>query len=446
MKAYTLLLFALLSVCNFAVAQQDDTKQKINQIAKEGSTITLDSVETFESDFFCTELKRHSVQKFIYGESLRLAEIVETVLGIDNSEKITNKTVFKYNNNGLVDSIFFWNIFQEKPTLEKFWLNVMEYDNQGRTKTLYHYRYYNSTWNPYQNFLFRYGDDGLLEEIRQTEGISSLVSSTTLHEFVYDKDKMIKEVLKNDAIDYLNFIIENNYDVSGKLKSTVVDHVGSYFSQLDYSYNPDGRIYEADYSSILDSKSSQFRFSSLDRSRLVNIPFDLLRFNLNDAWDYWDYSYTQRGIYHLAEAFSSYLSLPAVFSVDQEVKNGSLISEVIHEHSNSFSFIEGYRSFQEKMVFCYSSNKKGTVTGIEKAKEFDVEVFPNPASDHITFNWKQGSGRLTLKLFQITGSAVMDKNISKNEVVSLKRLPSGIYFYKLFDRNEILNSGKFVIK
>jgi hypothetical protein len=76
----------------------------------------------------------------------------------------------------------------------------------------------------------------------------------------------------------------------------------------------------------------------------------------------------------------------------------------------------------------------------------DFKVYPNPATDKITFTWNQNYNRLNLKLFQVTGTCVMDREISSQENIPVKDLQNGIYLYKLSNINQVVKSGKLVIQ
>jgi hypothetical protein len=76
----------------------------------------------------------------------------------------------------------------------------------------------------------------------------------------------------------------------------------------------------------------------------------------------------------------------------------------------------------------------------------ELSVFPNPATDQVTFSWNENSGMLNLKMFQPNGTCVIDKEISSNETVDVSDLSKGIYFYRLSNKNEIVKTGKLVVE
>ena len=80
-------------------------------------------------------------------------------------------------------------------------------------------------------------------------------------------------------------------------------------------------------------------------------------------------------------------------------------------------------------------------------KEFNknrIQVYPNPTQDFI----KISSLDLILdgyqfSLFDLSGKEVLISNISDNQVINIKHLPSGIYFYKL-QKGDNIQSGKVI--
>jgi hypothetical protein len=52
----------------------------------------------------------------------------------------------------------------------------------------------------------------------------------------------------------------------------------------------------------------------------------------------------------------------------------------------------------QKSVYYYSPLLS---TGIPDKTISDVRIFPNPASDHVTFTWQAGYPRLNLKIFNL---------------------------------------------
>ena len=94
---------------------------------------------------------------------------------------------------------------------------------------------------------------------------------------------------------------------------------------------------------------------------------------------------------------------------------------------------------------------KGVTSDIENidAQNPVVEliVSPNPFGSFTTINLKNDSKYMNcdFKIYNTSGEEVMNSTVSK-QVITLdtSRLKSGIYFYKLTDKNKVIQSGKLI--
>jgi PKD repeat protein/murein DD-endopeptidase MepM/ murein hydrolase activator NlpD len=73
------------------------------------------------------------------------------------------------------------------------------------------------------------------------------------------------------------------------------------------------------------------------------------------------------------------------------------------------------------------------------------KIFPNPATERVTFEWHDNPVELYLEIFNISGQKVLNKKIYNNTPENIKKLNEGIYFYRLSDRGEIVFIGKLRI-
>ncbi len=88
----------------------------------------------------------------------------------------------------------------------------------------------------------------------------------------------------------------------------------------------------------------------------------------------------------------------------------------------------------------------GSSTSIEDVPETPVSVFPNPASETVTFSWGEKYIRLNLELYDLTGKQVISRSIDNNETIGVDQLSRGIYLYKLTDNNDIIDTGKITLR
>jgi hypothetical protein len=79
----------------------------------------------------------------------------------------------------------------------------------------------------------------------------------------------------------------------------------------------------------------------------------------------------------------------------------------------------------------YYSDLYVSIKDLEISNE--VTVYPNPASNFITFKTENHTGNLSLLIMSINGAIVVNKQITPGQMVSLNPLTNGQYVYQLFD-------------
>jgi hypothetical protein len=107
------------------------------------------------------------------------------------------------------------------------------------------------------------------------------------------------------------------------------------------------------------------------------------------------------------------------------------------------SAIAGLVSACEKVAPPASIHRLGNTSG-SVTENADVTLYPNPATNELYVDGKDNTN-LSLKLYNIIGSMVMDKAISSNEKIDIAYLANGIYTYKLYNGDVELKIGKVII-
>jgi hypothetical protein len=76
-----------------------------------------------------------------------------------------------------------------------------------------------------------------------------------------------------------------------------------------------------------------------------------------------------------------------------------------------------------------------------------VNVYPNPASEKITVELSENVDNGRLEVYTIEGKSVGTYNMNEMKTtISVKSLSAGTYYFKLMERNHLLNTGTFIIK
>jgi len=94
---------------------------------------------------------------------------------------------------------------------------------------------------------------------------------------------------------------------------------------------------------------------------------------------------------------------------------------------------------------------KGVTTSIDNVdtqnQVVELTVAPNPFGSFTTINLKNDSKYMNcdFRIYNVMGVEVMNSTVSK-QVITLdtSRLKAGIYFYKLTDKNKVIQSGKLI--
>jgi hypothetical protein len=116
--------------------------------------------------------------------------------------------------------------------------------------------------------------------------------------------------------------------------------------------------------------------------------------------------------------------------------------------SNPFVFEDGqYFDLMRNFENCYYATPKRLESGSLNASSFskgnDFKVYPNPSSAFLNINSNESI--LSLQLISTSGKVVEEYlNQSKNAVIDISNLPSGMYFVKLISQNKTSTFKKFL--
>ncbi len=76
-----------------------------------------------------------------------------------------------------------------------------------------------------------------------------------------------------------------------------------------------------------------------------------------------------------------------------------------------------------------------------------VDVFPNPASDMITFQFSGEQRSRELVIYDALGKEVWREETSESSlIISVQKFPKGIYFYSVVEKNGTNVQGKFLVQ
>ena len=100
------------------------------------------------------------------------------------------------------------------------------------------------------------------------------------------------------------------------------------------------------------------------------------------------------------------------------------------------------------MIFDYSTAPpNGCITGVNTQNKNDVSVslFPNPSKGK--FNISIGDGQnANVEIYNVLNQKVFDTGVFTSKTEIELEQASGIYFYRVLDREKIISSGKLIIE
>ena len=105
-----------------------------------------------------------------------------------------------------------------------------------------------------------------------------------------------------------------------------------------------------------------------------------------------------------------------------------------------------------EVVYAYTADKKlfknSGLVGIKVTEDLAsaIEVFPNPSQDQLKVYMSISTDRCLIAIYSSTGQKVMESTLNDgNNHVNVSALNNGMYFYKIFNNNQLISSGKLTI-
>lgn len=437
MKKFTLLLFVLSSLINAGFAQRLNPAQKVNiydlkaqelihdykitnplnrliypfalinspeKSLKSAATIKLDSVIVSTRTNTSDQWIQINKQIFVYDNEYRLNKILSsagvTIFWPENIEYIYNET-------GLIDSVKLYYIGDQMKDMSLYGYIKLSYDGSEKLLKAYSYILNDNTWELLMGYNYSYNQSGKVSEIFLEENWWSYW--TSLHKFTYDQEgKLVRyeespfyDIVATYDYDSDGNLIEENYQdwYQRKEKLFFYNEEGNRTKSEIYCWSKDWQNLDNDFI-FRDHSMEEYTYMNLNNDDLVNLNLSVL--NLTNELDELEY----------------------------------------HPKNVLLTILKK----DEKHEYFYSPIIKERITAVENLNEVAINIFPNPASSQVIFTWKTSNIQLNLKVFGLTGACMIDKYIQSNEPVQLNKLTSGVYLYKLADKENILQSGKLVIR
>jgi hypothetical protein len=395
-----------------------------NGLKSTAASMSLDSIVSTTWDSESGGWKNDTKDEYFYDSEMKntMWQNSDWNTG-SNTWDIWSKTEVEYNENGSVDKMYIYESYEPgtAPTL----MNTVNafYNEAGRLDSVQHwYADGPDTWVLEGKQFYYYDDSKRLTEMKMwsledDEGEENMAvmrfvfnyttagrMETSSMFFLFEEEEMLffKTYYNYDGSDRLVFTEDWSLDLmSFELEKN---------SRTDFEYNASGDV-------------STETFSSWDAAGEVWTPEE------TDEYTYHDFSNSE-------VFFPSYLMYFGI--VEEMPVSGKAVAEI-----ETMEWLEGTSQRSAKSIFYYSG---GINTFADKPNVNGFSVFPNPATEHVTFRWSENHPTLSIEIYQITGSRILEKQISSGTPVSLSGMDNGIYLFKLNKGNQTLYSGKLIKK
>lgn len=365
-----------------------------------------------------------------------------------NSWLISSQADVGYDNNGLVNSLIFYDRDLETDPLIAYSKMLIYYNPDGMQDSILMYSKIESdTWSLNSKQIHHYNASKQLVKTDMwaiDEDLGELLMMQSVV-YTYTASGKIETSTTNynfDGEEILYSKTEYNYDGTGNLTSDVTSVLNFFTFELEnssrnsYKYAASGKVSESIYASWIegawenqDKTESQFNASG-------DVSVDIY-----STWNGSEWVENEKDEYLYGTADFSDFVFPDFYMIFGMIDEVDLMFNKIITGMNYYEMIEGSWVHNGKSAYYYSS---GTSTKIDETQNTAFSVYPNPAAESVNFKWNGNINELTLEMYQITGAKVLEQKAISGKPVSLSKLVNGVYFYKLTDGKEIKHAGKLV--
>lgn len=381
----------------------------------------LDSTVTRVLDAVTQAWQYESKDEFIYDSNLKnTAWLSKEWKQATKKWETWTKTEIGYDSHNRVNSMIMWDRDSLNNDIIPFSKTVVYYNSEGLQDSI---------------LSFHTEDAGVnwLLDIKQLNYFNASKRVTKID--VWALDEELGEMVLSMNVAY-------TYTASGNVKTSTTNYI---MEEQEITWSK--LVYNYDGSDIL---------TSMEDWQLNFMTFSLEKTSRNS------YQYNAAG----DVSIDTYSSWNGVSWVDEEkdesTYNSTSFSEVVFPSfigllgigvttefnykkvitgTNTFKMVNGSWKNTEKLVFYYSG---GTSTNIDENGTNMFSVYPNPASDLVSFRWKGNYENLNLELYQITGVKALEQITFPGELISISRLENGVYFFKLLNGNQTVHAGKLI--
>jgi len=387
--------------------------------------IKLDSIVSINLNTGTQEWINDWKDEFNYDASTILKESVEKEWDkTTGTWKIIGKSVLTYNTAGQITKMNLFSIDEKDGALKNDTRMDYFYSSNGRVDSVYTYNSEKeNTWELTSRNYYSYNAAGKVTQVVA---------------WVFDEDD--KEWL---SMMKTKFVYNSNGKRTEYNLYYTFDGEEILFTQTLYTWNSSEKLV-SEKSSGLNFLTASFekRDSTVytynaagDQSKVIEYIWDKQK----TAWvpEYQDeYIY---GNLNFSDIVYPYLTYYFIYVINPDYFNFQKAMVEVHESK----YIDNAFVLTDKSKYFYSGT---TSAKNENLVQDEVRFYPNPASDNVTFTWNQNFESMNLRLYEIKGSKILEKEISSNEPIYLGHLDRGVYIYVLMNGQNLIQTGKVVLK
>jgi len=237
-----------------------------------------------------------------------------------------------------------------------------------------------------------------------TSNITYLWDNTTLQFALYDNEQF-------------------EYNSTGKPTSETIYRMNSNTNKwvnelkFEFTYDPNGYMSTGLYKEWNDTTARWVEYGKEEQAADANGNVILWTiYTLNNAGKQW---FTNRIEEYTYDVYGNYST------------------KIIHTHAPvQLTWLT------DRFTYYYSRHN---LTGIHNIAENNIDVYPNPATDFVTFKLPDISESASLEMFDNQGKKIIGQNLPESGQISLSHLRKGLYLYTITDKGHIYK-GRIIIK
>jgi len=343
------------------------------------------------------------------------------------------------------------------------WVNSMKfelvYDGQGMLLQNLTYYWDEGQWVLMVQIDMTYDGGVLVEELwyHWDEDSAKLILFSK-DELIYDDGKLttLNSYWMDEGDWMLSDITTYEYDANGNMTLELLQSQDWFTEEwIDYSktiwtYDASNRVISEEYwNSEMNMQTFQFE---MVRQWLWLYTWDAdgnMIEEVDQVWNEdagewqndWKYVWAFNKNYTINDLYVPYWFQGNIYGEDSDLMFWHMPVTITQSEYVGGQWVERIRE-----TAYYSEFGSGGPTGIEDMNKAPVAVFPNPASEFISFSWDEKYTRLDLELYDLTGKQVLTRSIVNNAAIRVDDLTRGLYIYKLSNNDQLVNIGKINLK